>query len=170
MEATAFRKLVLDHQDAVYALCLALAGSDAEDVAQETFVRVYLAVDRFDPSGPASLRTWILTIARRLCHDRAKKRRVEPEALGILQAPSASPEDELSARRLSAEVRAAVLRLPPEQRAVVALREWAGLEYEEIAVVERVPVGTVRSRLARAREALRAALGGEEGWTNAGTV
>jgi RNA polymerase sigma-70 factor (ECF subfamily) len=164
-----FRRVVEGHEDAVFALCAALAGPDAEDLAQETFVRVYLALPRFDPSGPASLRTWILTIARRLCHDRAKKRTVEPAELPAGEGVP-TPEDELAGRRRSAQVREEVDRLPPEQRAVIALREWAGLEYEEIAAVEQVPVGTVRSRLARAREALRAALEDPETRKHVGSV
>ena len=69
--------------------------------------------------------------------------------------PAAGPEERLQVARLGASVLAALARLPEEQRAVVALREWEGLDYEEIAAIEGVPVGTVRSRLARARAALR---------------
>jgi RNA polymerase sigma factor (sigma-70 family) len=71
-DPAAFRALVACYQDRVYALCVALAGSDGEDLAQETFVRVHGAIGRFDPDGPASLLGWILTIARRLCVDRAR--------------------------------------------------------------------------------------------------
>src|SRR5262249_44443707 len=74
-DARAFRALVERYQDRVFALCLALAGSDAEDLTQETFVRVHGAIRSFDPDGPARLGAWILTIARRLCTDRARGRR-----------------------------------------------------------------------------------------------
>ncbi|MCU1278236.1 MAG: polymerase, sigma-24 subunit, subfamily, partial [bacterium] len=70
-DAAAFRALVERYQDRVYALAVALAGSDGEDITQETFVRVHGALGGFDPDGPARLGAWILTIARRLCTDRA---------------------------------------------------------------------------------------------------
>ena len=78
--------------------------------------------------------------------------------------PGAGPDERLAARRLGEQLAVALAALPEEQRAVVALREWEGLEYDEIAAIEGVPVGTVRSRLARARAALRETLapaGGE---------
>jgi RNA polymerase sigma-70 factor (ECF subfamily) len=161
----AFRALVECYQDRVYALCVALAGrADAEDLAQETFLRVHQAIGRFDPAGSATLGGWILTIARRLCHDRARSARLRVEiasGAGLeTAAATRSPEEAVHGASLMAALHAALAALPEEQRAVFALREWDGLEYEEIAAVEGVPVGTVRSRLARAREALRAALGG----------
>lgn len=161
----AFRTLVECYQDRVYALCVALAGrADAEDLAQETFLRVHQAIGRFDPAGAATLGGWILTIARRLCHDRARSARLRVEvAVGAeleTAAATRGPEEAVLGASLVAALHVALAALPEEQRAVFALREWDGLEYEEIAAVEGVPVGTVRSRLARAREALRAALGG----------
>src|SRR5215208_5909410 len=71
-DAAAFRRLVEVHERPVHGLCVALAGADGEDLAQETFLRVYKAIRGFDPHGTATLRAWILTIARRLCHDRAR--------------------------------------------------------------------------------------------------
>jgi RNA polymerase sigma-70 factor (ECF subfamily) len=163
-DRAAFRTLVACHQDRVYALCVALAGSDGEDLAQETFVRVHAAIARFDPDGPATLAGWILTIARRLCVDRARARHrqtalTEGAAELVATVPSPpSQETQLDDARQVAALRRAVAALPIEQRAVVALQLWDGLDYEEIAAIEAVPVGTVRSRLARAKEALRRAL------------
>jgi RNA polymerase sigma-70 factor (ECF subfamily) len=165
-EPRAFRVLVEHYQDRVYALCVALAGSDAEDVAQETFVRVHAAIGSFDPDGAAPLSAWILTIARRLCADRARKRQRHARLGNLVPAPEPAPrvDGELERAELLRAVRAAVLALPDEQRAVVALQAWDGLGYDEIAAIERVPVGTVRSRLARAKQALKRALGlGEDG-------
>src|SRR5690348_5342870 len=162
-DRAAFRALVHCYQDRVYALCVALAGSEAEDLAQETFVRVHDHVARFDPAGPATLGGWILTIARRLCIDRARVRRRREELTEALPEPGW--DEPLDARLERAEearaVRRAIAALPFEQRAVLALRLWDGLDYQQIAAVEEVPVGTVRSRLARAKQALRQALGGE---------
>jgi RNA polymerase sigma-70 factor (ECF subfamily) len=157
-QADAFRALVGAYQDRVFALCVALAGADGEDLAQETFVRVHGAIRTFEPQGPASLSTWILRIARRLCTDRARSARVRLAAAEVDVATGDTPERELSARQTGDRLRAAIAALPEEQRAVIALREWDGLEYEAIAEIEGVPVGTIRSRLARAREALRNAL------------
>jgi RNA polymerase sigma-70 factor (ECF subfamily) len=164
-EAGAFRRLVERYQQPVYALCVALAGSDGEDLAQETFLRVHRSLAGFDPDGPATLRSWILTIARRLCHDRARHvgRGVEVLAPADAADEAAGPEEQAHAAWLGRRVRAAVAALPVEQRVVIALREWEGLDYEEIAAIEGVPVGTVRSRLARARAALREALGEDAG-------
>jgi RNA polymerase sigma-70 factor (ECF subfamily) len=159
----AFRHLVLTYQQAVLSLCTAMAGSDGEDLAQETFVRVFAAIRRFESDGPATLRSWILVIARRLCHDRARRVRHQVDAFDQIEhaarepVPSAGgdPHGDLVRARLSKQVAAAIAQLPVEQRVVLALREWEGIEYEEIAVIEQIPIGTVRSRLARARESLR---------------
>jgi RNA polymerase sigma-70 factor (ECF subfamily) len=162
-EPRAFRALVLAYQQVVVSLCTAMAGPDGEDLAQETFVRVHAAIARFDPDGPASLRSWILVIARRLCHDRARRAQHQAAAYDQVEAPAepGDPHRALVCARLAHDVADAIARLPVEQRVVLALREWEGVEYEEIALIEGIPVGTVRSRLARARESLRARLGSE---------
>src|SRR4051812_71771 len=159
-DAEAFRALVERYQDRVYALCVALAGGDGEDLTQETFVRVHAAIADFDADGPARLGAWILTIARRLCTDRFRQRR-PTVALDVVALGDATPaaDAQLDRARQARALRRAIAELPEDQRAVVALQVWDELEYEEIAAIERVPVGTVRSRLARAKEALKRALG-----------
>src|SRR2546421_1561233 len=136
-DAAAFRLLVERYQDRVFALCVALAGSDGEDVAQETFVRVHGALAGFDPAGAATLGAWILTIARRLCTDRARYRRRRPTvALDVVPlAVHASAETELERAQATRALRRAIGELPEEQRAVVALQLWDELDYEEIAAV-----------------------------------
>jgi RNA polymerase sigma-70 factor, ECF subfamily len=171
-DAAAFRTLVERYQDRVYALCVALAGSDGEDLTQETFVRVHGALGGFDADGPARLGAWILTIARRLCTDRARYTRRRPTvALDVVPLGDGAPgaDAQLEQARQARRLRQAIAALPDDQRAVVALQLWDGLEYDEIAAIERVPVGTVRSRLARAKEALKRALGVEDEERN-GTV
>ena len=161
-DAQAFRVLVERYQDRVYALCVALAGSDAEDLTQETFVRVHGAIGSFEVDGPARLGAWILTIARRLCTDRARFFARRPTvALDVVPLGDATPgaDAQLERARQARALRQAIAQLPEDQRAVVALQLWDELEYEEIAAIEEVPVGTVRSRLARAKEALKRALG-----------
>jgi RNA polymerase sigma-70 factor, ECF subfamily len=171
-DAQAFRALVERYQDRVFALCVALAGSDAEDLTQETFVRVHGALAAFDSDGPARLGAWILTIARRLCTDRARYRRRRPTvALDVVPLGDGAPgaNTQLERARQARALRQAIAALPDEQRAAIALQLWDGLDYEEIAVIERVPVGTVRSRLARAKETLKRALGVKDEERN-GTV
>jgi len=160
-DAAAFRRLVEIHQQKVYSLCVALLGADGEDAAQETFLRVFRAIGEFEIDGPASLRGWILCIARRLCHDRARHLGFGIEvsiALPDIADPSGGPDQRLDEVRLRERLLGALAQLPEEQRLVIALREWEGLDYHEIAEVAGVPIGTVRSRLARARAGMRRAL------------
>lgn len=146
------------YQDRVYAVCTALAGPDAEDCAQEALLAAMLGLNRFLDDGPARLGTFVLRVARNRCIDRARSVRVRAHARNVDAeqiAGGVAADASLDAARDAETVRAAVLALPADQRAVVALQMWGELEYEEIASVLEVPVGTVRSRLARAREALR---------------
>ena len=155
---------VATYQDRVYAVCVALAGPDAEDCAQDALVAALTGLARFDPDRPARLGAFVLAIARRRCIDRARSARVRARA-GDVEVDTIAPigvdtaEAVLGRARTAEAVRRAVCELPDEQRTVVALRMWGELEYDEIAKIVDVPIGTVRSRLARAREALRARLG-----------
>jgi len=154
------QRLVETYHPRVYALCAALAGGDAEDVAQEAMLHALRRLRAFDPRGEAKLGTFLLRIARNLCTDRARSARVRlARDADLARVAGGAHADHALATEQDAEVvRRAVLALPEDQRAVVALRVWGELDYAEIAAIERVPVGTVRSRLARARDALRAAL------------
>jgi RNA polymerase sigma-70 factor (ECF subfamily) len=153
----ALAALVRHYQDRVYAVCVALAGADAEDCAQDALVKVIAAIHRFDPARGPSLGAWVMTIARRACIDRSRAARVVRYADRQVDAFAAASGD-ATAHDRDALVRRAVLDLPDEQRVVMVLRVWGELAYVEIAQIEGIPIGTVRSRLARARDALRAAL------------
>jgi RNA polymerase sigma-70 factor, ECF subfamily len=152
------------YQDRVFAVCMALAGPDAEDCAQESLIAALGALRRFQIDGPARLSSFVLAIARHRCIDRARSARVRRWA-GDIQPDQL----EVSADAIpdSIAVQRAVLALPEDQRLVIALRVWGELEYEEIATIANIPVGTVRSRLSRAREALRAVLDEREPLTGA---
>ena len=154
---------VAAYQDRVYAVCVALAGPDGEDCAHDALVAALTSLARFDPAGPARLGAFVLQIARNRCIDRARAARVRAWAPGVevdeLAARHDAADVALARSRDADAVRRAVLALPDDQRAVIALRTWGELEYEEIAAILGIAVGTVRSRLARAREALRAGLG-----------
>jgi RNA polymerase sigma-70 factor (ECF subfamily) len=146
----AFRALYEHHADAVYGFLRRMLhqAPAAEDALQDTFLRVLRALSGFDPRGPARLSTWIFTIARRVALTALEHRTPAPLAR---EAPP--PEPEL---RLALE--AAVAALPDTLRSTFVLRQGCELSYEEVAAVEGIDVGTVKSRLHRARAALQAAL------------
>ena len=153
----AWRDLIDRYQQPVHALIYRLLAGRArhrvEDLTQETFVRVLRALPRFDPAGPASLSTWILTIATRMTLNELRR----PEAAGLEREPEAAERADVDAerKRLGAAIAAGVAQLPDQQRAVLVLREYHDLDYAEIAGVLELDVGTVKSRLSRARAALR---------------
>jgi RNA polymerase sigma-70 factor, ECF subfamily len=158
----AWRDLIERYQRPVHALVWRLLAGRArhrvEDLTQETFVRVLKALPRFDPAGNATLSTWILTIATRLALNELRR----PETVELDHDPvghdRADAADER--RRLGAAIANAMAALPDPQRAVVVLREYHELDYADIAEMLEIDVGTVKSRLSRARTALRESLGG----------
>ena len=156
----AWRDLIARFQQPVHALIWRMlagrARHRAEDLTQETFVRVLRALPRFDPAGPATLSTWILTIAARLAWN--ELRRPEPAPLADEPAGAERTDAPAERRRLAEAIAAGMARLPDAQRAVLVLREYHDLEYAEIAGALDLDAGTVRSRLSRARAALRAHL------------
>lgn len=133
---------------------------DVEDVLQETFLRVVKAIDRFDPKGPAKPSTWILTIATRTAIDRLRKERRFDDDADVVSIASAapSPEARAAAKDMKARVELEMAALPPDARAALVLRAYHDLDYDEIARIQAVEVGTVKSRIARARAALRRAV------------
>lgn len=160
-DRTAQAAFVAMYQDRVHAVCVALAGPDAEDCAQEALLAALVGLGRFDDDGAARLGTFVLRIARNRCIDRSRSARVRsrPDAIEVDRlAGGVTADVSLDAARHAEAVRLAVLALPDDQRTVVALRTWGELEYDEIASILDIPIGTVRSRLARARETLRARL------------
>lgn len=159
----ACRALVECYQHRVFALAgrmLRPHGLDAgiEDAAQETFLRVFRHLGRFRPGGAARLSTWILTIATRLCIDRLRARR---PTTAIDDAPPLPGPARADGAPIGAGLEAAIAALPPDWQAVFVLRVGHELDYGEIAEALDIPVGTVRSRLSRARARLRDALAAE---------
>jgi RNA polymerase sigma-70 factor (ECF subfamily) len=161
-ESPAFAALVERYQRPVHALVgrmLVGRGSPTvDDVAQEAFLRVYRGLPRFDPRGPARLGTWILTVATRACLNALRDHpRDVPAAEPARDVSSEASDPERSAadRDLARRVATAMAGLPEDQRAVLVLRAYHDFDYDEIAAALEVPVGTVKSRLGRAREALR---------------
>lgn len=163
----AFTQLVETYQTPIFNLCYRMLGEagEAEDAAQETFLRAYSQLARYDPSR--SFKTWLFSIANHHCIDRLRKRRLTWLSIDddlpphpALQDHEVGPE-EASVRREQTEMLQTLLaRLAPDDRAVVAMRYWHDLSYEEIAEATNTTVSAVKSRLHRARGSLGEMLAG----------
>ena len=161
----AFRAFVARHERMVFALLSRMLGHgpEVEDLAQETFVRAFRAFPEFDPKGPAKVSTWLLTIAVRLALDSRKKRKLtvvelDDETANTKVASTTTPESSLEQRQLGDALSAAAATLPDDQRAVLILSDLYGLAQAEIAGALEIPEATVKTRLFRAREKMRAAM------------
>jgi RNA polymerase sigma-70 factor (ECF subfamily) len=154
------RELILLVQPAVYRVCTALgSGDDVEDLVQDTFLRAFRSMGNYRGDGNGFL-PWILTIARNACATEVGRRTRRRALLDRLHAVGADPPDVLSEQ---ATVESLVRCLPVEQREAFVLTQLASLTYAEAAVVCDCPVGTIRSRVARARDTLMARLQKERG-------
>lgn len=174
-QLSSFETAALPHRDAAYTLAFWLVRNraDAEDVVQEAYLRAFRAYASL--SGP-DIKPWLLTIVRNVAYRLLGKRGAasnvisfeeafpgrfgEPDGVPNLVSETASPEAALIGEAERVMVVTALSRLPPAWREVLVLREIEGLAYREIADVIGVPVGTVMSRLSRARAELRAVLTG----------
>ena len=158
-DLTAFNLIVDRYQSRVYNLAARIIGdrTAAEDISQETFISAHRAIGGF---RGGSLRAWLLRIASNLSYDfiRASRRRPEQSLDESMlnpgfAVPSREPSPEQMAERgeLSAEIQRAILSVPMDQRTVLVLVDVQGLSYEEAAEASGVSLGTVKSRLSRAR-------------------
>jgi RNA polymerase sigma-70 factor (ECF subfamily) len=157
----AFRAFVVRYERPVFALLSRLLGPgrDVEDLAQETFLRAFRALPRFDLDGRARPSTWLLTIATRLALDEKKKRKLPVEPLHHDSAPDdRSPERSAARTELARAIARAADELPDDQRAAFVLSEFHGLSHAEIGEVLSAPEATIKTRLFRAREKLKQAL------------
>lgn len=148
-------------------------SDEAHDLAQEVFVKVYQALDRFDPRFRFS--TWIFRVAQNAAIDVVRRRRHRMVPLGRqdeggehdrpereLRADDPGAEVALLGRETAGQVQEAITRLPWEYRELILLRHYGELSYDEIAEAKRMPLGTVKNKLFRARQMLKALLGGED--------
>lgn len=165
-DADAVEKLLHQHYGRVYGLCRRMTGNDADaaDAAQEALIAIArgLAAGRFD--GTSRFGTWAHRVAANACLDELRRRRRRPEAVAELDLGAGWPSsigapgvDDEVADRL--DIDAALARLPLDFRAAVVLRDLCALDYATIAETLGVPIGTVRSRIARGRAALAGFLG-----------
>ena len=164
----AYRKLVEHYQDRLFGLVFSMVRKrePAEDLTQEIFIKVYFALNRFE--GDSAFYTWLFRIASNHCLDFLRKRQPSQVSLDspidedrdmakiqTLEAPATErPEAGLEDQ---AELGGLLADLEPDQRMVLNLREFQGYSYEEIAVILKCGVNTVKSRLNRAREAFKRA-------------
>jgi len=155
-DADAAARFVRATQVDVWRLCAALGDpGEADDLTQETYLRAFGALPRFGARSGA--RTWLLTVARRVCadhlRDRRRQPRIDPTAAPADAEPPAAPDV-----GEGVALRALLTGLEPERREAFVLTQVVGLSYREAADVCGCPVGTIRSRVARAREDLVVAL------------
>jgi RNA polymerase sigma factor (sigma-70 family) len=163
-ERERFEQAVLPHLDAAYNLARWLTRNDhdAEDLVQAACLR---AVKFFGGFRGANSRAWLLTIVRNTCYTWIEEKRGRgpetafDEGIHGVETSTTGPEKAVLRQEDEQSVRRAVEELPVELREVVVLRELQGLSYKEIAAIAGIPMGTVMSRLARARERLRERLG-----------
>src|SRR3954464_6369726 len=164
-------ELVTEHQRMVYQLSLNLLNdhNEALDLSQEVFLRVFRTIQNF--RGQSSLRTWIYRIVVNQARNRQRwwRRRHRAQQVSLdehirdhgdppAQNNGSSPDRVFGQKLLAGQISAALEHLPFDQKTALVLREIDGLSYEEIGFSLGVAVGTVKSRLARARESLRAQL------------
>lgn len=168
-EIAHFEAIVRRYGRHVYNIAYRLSGNeaDAKDLAQEAFLRVYRALHRVEPGVP--LESWLYRIVVNLFIDQVRRRpkgRIESldepvltprgsEVERVVPDEASNPEEQIVSPMLDGEIQQALGDLPPELRAAVVLVDIQGFSYEEVAHILRVPTGTVKSRLHRARRFLR---------------
>ncbi len=159
----AYESLVRRYQQRVYAVCRRLTGAhqSADDLAQETFIKAYFALARFDAQWP--LYPWLRKIAvnsgLNYLKSRGRERPLEDGSAGGRRMPSApkgdDPAEQMERAEFQAKLDGAVESLPADQKSVFVLRFHESLSYEEISETLGLPLGTVMSRLNRARQKLK---------------
>jgi len=170
-EPAAFEELVKRHQRTVYALLYQLAPdwNDTSDLAQEVFIRLWRNINNL--RNPSSFRSWLTQIVTNLFYDELRRRprrlptvsmdenydseESEEGATRDIPDTSAQPDEIVLSREISEVIRQAMGRLPEQFRTAIVLREVEGLSYEEIAILTKTEMGTVKSRIARARSKLQ---------------
>ncbi|MED2947419.1 RNA polymerase sigma factor SigW [Bacillus subtilis] len=163
----AFADIVDIYKDKIYQLCYRMLGNvhEAEDIAQEAFIRAYVNIDSFDINRKFS--TWLYRIATNLTIDRIRKKKpdyyLDAEVAGTegltmysqIAADGVLPEDAVVSLELSNTIQQKILKLPDKYRTVIVLKYIDELSLIEIGEILNIPVGTVKTRIHRGREALR---------------
>lgn len=164
-----FEEIVRRYQKKVYNTTYRMMGNheDASDLAQEAFIRIYRNLRSFQ--GKSSFSTWLFTITTNVCRDELRKRQRRLQAQSLSEPvqfddgevereiadDSMAPEVMSLHREMQDEIQAVIEQLPSEQKEAIILREFQGLSYEEIAEISGVAVGTIKSRISRARQSMK---------------
>ncbi|MGE6490015.1 RNA polymerase sigma factor SigW [Paenisporosarcina sp. NPDC076898] len=166
-DQNAFAEIVELYQDKLYRVCFRMLGNrhEAEDIAQEAFVRAFVNIHTFDTKRKFS--TWLYRIGTNLCIDRIRKKKPDyyldaevsgTEGLNMYSQIAASeelPEDQVMKMEMQDRVQYEISRLPDKYRAVIVLKYMEDLPLQEISEILEMPLGTVKTRIHRGREALR---------------
>ncbi len=164
----AFEELISLYEKKVFNYCYRMTNcrEDAEDLTQEVFLKVYRSLPSF--KGNSQFSTWLYRIAHNICIDKFRKQKAvvvplvkgeEDEEREIqLKAEGPSPEDILLSKEQQSVIQKGIESLKPDYRSVIVLRDIQHYSYEEIADILKLPLGTVKSHISRARAALRQAL------------
>lgn len=169
-DVEAFERIIEEHQAVVYSIAYKMAGneSDAFDMAQEAFLKIYRNINKFD--GRSKLSTWIYRVASNTCLDELKKRKrhientksldeefdtAEDKIVFEIKDGKPLPDEQLENAELREVLNKAVAELSEQHKSVLVLRDIEGFSYEDIAEILNINTGTVKSRLSRARMALR---------------
>ncbi len=166
-DQNAFSEIVELFKDKVYQICFRMLGNrhEAEDIAQEAFIRAFINIHSYDIDKKFS--TWLYRIATNLCIDRLRKKKpdfyLDAEVAGAegltlysqVAADVISPDDKVVSLELQETIQNAILKLPAKYRSVIVLKYIEELSLKEISEILDLPVGTVKTRIHRGREALR---------------
>jgi RNA polymerase sigma-70 factor (ECF subfamily) len=162
-DSEAYEQLILPMEQRIYTLCYRITNNreDAFDCAQEVMLRAYRAIGEY--RFHASFATWVYRITTNVCLDMIRRRRIKPfvSLEGMMDAGfsvtdrSNNPQEILERNDLNQTLKECIARLPLDMRTAIILRDIQGLTYEEVAQVLRLNLGTVKSRISRARERLR---------------
>jgi RNA polymerase sigma-70 factor (ECF subfamily) len=166
-DSRAFEELIKRHQRTVYALLYRLAPdwNDTSDLAQEVFIRMWRSIGNL--RNPSAFRSWLSQIVTNLFYDELRKRPRQLPTISMdepidseegsdattrdIKDKAAGPDELCQRKEMTEVVRQAMTRLPEQFRTAIILREFEGLSYEEIALITNTEIGTVKSRIARAR-------------------
>lgn len=163
----AFGEIVEIYKDKVFQICFRMLGNrqEAEDLAQEAFVRAYVNIRSFNIQMKFS--TWLYRIATNLCIDRLRKKKpdyyLDAEVAGTeglnmysqIASDIAKPEEEVESLELQETIQVEIMKLPEKYRSVIVLKYIEELSLKEVSEILDLPVGTVKTRIHRGREALR---------------
>lgn len=169
-DVTAFNRLVLHYQESIYNVAYRVMGEPqaAEDATQEAFISAYNSLGRF---RGGSFKSWLMRIATNACYDELRRRKRRPqtsleqltednESFAFLRSPQEGPEGTQQRLELVRAIEDCLQTLPDDQRITAVLGDVEGYNYQEIADITSVSLGTVKSRMSRARSKLRDCLQG----------